>query len=109
MFLLLICTTVIPRYSRGLYLLNNKTKIDNEMLFANFILSQQDSLYVSLCNPRYPPFEVPYSRHNEYILNWFAGSYWNKEKMERYSGMSDIGIYTLTKKTLYSIPKITFI
>lgn len=43
----------------------------------------------------YDLFELPYDKSRAYALGWRAGSPWNKNLIEEYTGQSNIGVYSI--------------
>ncbi len=66
----------------------------------NFIQTQKDKFYVSWIGLTYDPFKLPYKQENVYTLGWLAGSPFNKNKIEKYTGLKGIGIYSIYEKEL---------
>ena len=63
--------------------------------------SRPEPFYVSwVVQQYYPIFDVPLNNSKAYRLGWGAGSPANKDKIERYTGNRNLGVYTIFNKDI---------
>ncbi len=99
--LVLISISVIARYTRGALILNNESRMASDKAVASYLSQLPLNFYVSWCDlKKYDPLDLPYSQQNQYFLGWLAGSPFNKEKIKKYTGKEDIGVYTIFNKDI---------
>lgn len=99
--LIFISLSVIARYTRGSIILNDESRLASDKAIASFLSKQPLDFYVSWCElAKYNPFDLPYSNKNQYSLGWLAGSPFNNEKIKRYTGRDNIGVYTIYNKDI---------
>ncbi len=96
-----VLTSFLPilTYLRGLRVTN--TRIESNQKIAAFIDSQNEGLYVNwLDMVNYDIFKPPYDAGNAYFLGWLASSPFNKDKIEKYTGERELGIYNIYNKNI---------
>ena len=100
-FLIFTSLTVNARYFRGALILNSKERFYRDKMVAEYLKSQPLVFYASWCDlSKYNPFNLPYPQYQQYSLGWLAGSPFNKEKLEKYTGDNNIGIYNIFNKDI---------
>jgi hypothetical protein len=82
---------------------SHKRKIDRDRSHAyqNWIAEQKEDFYIARINMN--PFYIyknPIDQTKNYFLAWHIGSPQNKQKMKKYAGSADFGIYTLFDKEI---------
>lgn len=89
----------IAAYGRKKDVLNNQNQ--QALRVHNKILEENDPFCAIWTDVRsYNVFQNPYSMKNMYRLGWIAGSPWNKQKIERYIGEDNSGIYNIFNKDI---------
>jgi hypothetical protein len=74
---------------------------DSVHKYFEYIDRQNHDFYVSrLRGAPYYIYKNPPDQSNAYVLGWFVGSPSNKDKIEKYTGNRDAGIYTIYNKDI---------
>jgi hypothetical protein len=106
--LILISVSVIARNTGDALILHKERRLADRSV-ASYLSNLPIDFYVSWCNlDSYDPLDLPYDQQNRYTLGWLAGSPFNKEKIKKYTGKDNSGIYTIFDKDIVWIFRNNF-
>ncbi len=98
---LAVLSVILPVAAYGRQVPSIKKQITKAQNVHQKILVQNDEFCAAWTDIRsFPLFEQPYSYEKIYRLGWIAGSPSNKQKIEKYTGKEDVGIYSIFNKDI---------
>lgn len=76
-------------------------RIKRDSLVYEAVMEQNDPFWINwIAVHHYPALKPSYDFSNSYLLGWFAGSPWNKDKIEKYTGNRNAGAYTIFNRDI---------